>query len=323
VPPDNRSDKIDKQRLRKKMPTPHIVQYQGSKRLLAPRILQYLPRRFGRLVEPFAGMAAITIAVAQKRMADLFVVNDLNAPLVKILCAAIEKPADLVKAYTEVWNEQFSYAGGSVAHFYKVRDEFNAGNQCAENMLYLLARCVKGSVRYGSNGKFNQSPDKRRFGTRPDTLAHNVHAISRLLKGRTEFHSTDYREILGLARQGDVVYMDPPYQGVCSTRDSRYFSGIDFNSFIESIDDLSRRGIDFVISYDGSCGTKQYGEELPAELGLRKVLLKAGWSSQSLLLGRKDITYEALYISRGLQQEMPKTSYHNVHWRQSGGFFSG
>jgi len=286
--------------------TPHIVQYQGSKRLLAPQILQYMPHRFGRLVEPFAGMAAVTVAVAQRQMAGRFVINDLNAPLVKILHSAIETPTDLVETYSEVWNGQFSYPCGSVAHFYKVRNDFNAGDQRAANMLYLLARCVKGSVRYGSNGLFNQSPDKRRFGTKPETLAQNVYAISCLLKGRTEFHSSDYREILENAEPGDIVYMDPPYQGVCSTRDSRYFSGIDFGSFVEAIDGLNRRGIDFLISYDGSCGDKQYGEDLPEELGLHKVLLKAGLSSQSLLLGRKDVTYEALYISRGLQGCMPK-----------------
>jgi len=284
--------------------TPHIVQYQGSKRLLAPRILQYMPLHFERLVEPFAGMAAITIAVAQNRMADSFVVNDLNTPLVEILCDAIENPSGLVEAYSKIWNEQFSYEGGSVAHFYKVRNDFNAGDQSAENMLYLLARCVKGSVRYGSNGMFNQSPDKRRFGTKPETLAQNVREISRLLKGRTEFHSTDYHEVLGMARRGDVVYMDPPYQGVCSTRDSRYFSGIDFNSFVEAIDDLNRKGVDFVISYDGTCGAKHYGKDLPDGLGLHKVLLKAGLSSQSTLLGRRDVTYEALYISKGLQCDM-------------------
>lgn len=49
-----------------KKKTPHIVQYQGSKRILAPQILRYFPLRFERLIEPFAGMAAITIAVAHQ-----------------------------------------------------------------------------------------------------------------------------------------------------------------------------------------------------------------------------------------------------------------
>ena len=280
---------------------PHIVQYQGSKRVLAPQILRFVPSNFNRLVEPFAGMAAITIAVAMQNRADNYLVNDLNSPLVEILKSAIETPNELISQYSKVWNEQFSYPNGSVEHFYKVREDFNNGQQTPANMLYLLARCVKGSVRYGNNGQFNQSPDKRRNGTSPKTLKSNVMAISYYLKGRTRFMSKDYREVLDEARVGDVVYMDPPYQGVSNVRDSRYYSGIEFGDFVEAVDNLNRRGIDFLISYDGKCGDKQYGEDLPDELGLQKVLLNAGLSSQSLLLGKKEITYEALYVSKGLQ----------------------
>lgn len=206
-----------------------------------------------------------------------------------------------IEEYTKVWSEQLTFEKESVEHYYKVRDEFNAGNKSAANMLYLLARCVKGAVRYSNIGLFNQSPDKRRMGTNPNNLARNVHIISNLLKGKTEFTSTDYREITKEARPGDVVYMDPPYQGVCSSRDSRYFSGIKFNEFVECIDDLNRRNIDFAISYDGTCGERQYGEDLPKELGLRKIMLTAGLSSQSILLGKKETTVETLYLSRNLQ----------------------
>ncbi len=283
---------------------PHIVQYQGSKRILAPQILHYLPLKFSRLVEPFAGMAAITIAVSRQRRADNYVINDLNAPLMEVLRSAVEAPDQLIENYSKVWNEQFTFPNGSIEHYYKVRDEFNNGQQVPENMLYLLARCVKGSVRYSSNGQFNQSPDKRRNGTSPQSLRPNVMAISYFLKGKTSFMSKDYREVLDCLKQGDIVYMDPPYQGVSNVRDNRYFSGIDFNDFVDAVDRLNRRGIDFLISYDGMCGEKQYGSDLPKELGLQKILLNAGLSSQSLLLGKKEITYEALYLSQGLQKEL-------------------
>jgi len=280
--------------------TPHIVQYQGSKRNLAPQILRFFPRKFNRLIEPFAGMAAITIAVSKQRRAEHYVLNDLNGPLVNVLRETINNPQKLIEEYTKVWNEQITFEGGSVEHFYKIRKDFNNGNQCAANMLYLLARCVKGSVRYSSNGQFNQSPDKRRMGTNPKNLAPNIYMISSYLKGKTEFSSVDYRDVIKTARQGDVVYMDPPYQGVCSSRDSRYFSGIVFDEFVNCVDDLNSRGIDFIISYDGSCGEKQYGVDLPKELRLKKVMLNAGLSSQSLLLGKKETTVEALYISHSL-----------------------
>lgn len=280
--------------------TPHIVQYQGSKRNLAPQILRYFPQKFNRLIEPFAGMAAITIAVSKQRRAEQYVLNDLNEPLINILREAINNPQKLIEEYTNVWSEQITFEGGSVEHFYKIREDFNDGNKSAANMLYLLARCVKGSVRYSTNGMFNQSPDKRRMGTNPKNLAPNVYMISSFLKGKTEFSSVDYREVTKMAKRGDIVYMDPPYQGVCTTRDSRYFSGICFDDFVECVDDLNSRGIDFVISYDGTCGEKQYGVDLPKELKLKKVMLNAGLSSQSLLLGRKEKTIEALYISPNL-----------------------
>ncbi|MBQ1653324.1 MAG: DNA adenine methylase [Bacteroidales bacterium] len=289
---------------------PHIVQYQGSKRILAPQILQFMPRRFERLVEPFVGMAAITIATAQQNRASKYLINDLNKPIIDLLQMAIENPSELVNRYTEVWKDQFDYEQGNIEHFYKIRSDFNNGDQSPANMLYLLARCVKGSVRYSSDGNFNQSPDKRRNGTSPLNLKKNVDAISYYLKGNTEFMSVDYRDVLEKTTRGDIVYMDPPYQGVSNVRDCRYYSGIEFYDFVDAIDNLNRRGIDFLISYDGMCGGKQYGKDLPKELGLHKVLLKAGLSSQSTLLGKKEITYEALYISRNIAQRVPQKAVH-------------
>jgi len=281
--------------------TPHIVQYQGSKRMLAPQILSFMPRHFSRLIEPFAGMAAITIACAKQERADSYIINDLNKSVSLILQAAVEFPEQLYRDYETIWVEQFNYPDGHVAHFYQIRDEYNNGDISPAKMLYLLARCVKGSVRYGNNGKFNQSPDKRRNGTNPQTLKQNIYAISYYLKGKSLFYALDYREILDMAKQGDLIYMDPPYQGTSNVRDSRYISGITFDEFVDAIEALNYKGADFIISYDGICGKKHYGKELPEELGLQKVLLNAGLSSQSTLLGRKETTFEALYISRGLQ----------------------
>lgn len=283
---------------------PHIVQYQGSKRKLAAQILEYMPRKFNRLIEPFSGMAAISIAAAYEQRANSYYINDINEPLIKILEAAVNSPERLIHAYRNLWDEQFTFSENHLEHYYEVRNRFNAGDASAVNMLYLLARCVKGSVRYSSEGKFNQSPDKRRHGTNPDNLQKNVLSISRLLKGRTVFTSKDYKEILAQANRGDIVYMDPPYQGVSNVRDNRYLSGLDFNEFVDALDDLNKRGIDFLISYDGCCGTRQYGNDLPKELECKKVLLDAGLSSQATLLGRREVTYEALYISKGLSRRI-------------------
>ena len=279
---------------------PHIVQYQGSKRILAPQILQYMPCRINRLIEPFSGMAAISIAVAVEGRAKSYHINDLNEQIIDILKCTINSPEDMISKYSKIWEEQFLFPTGHLDHFYHVRDRYNKGDNSPEIMLYLLARCVKGAVRYGRNGNFNQSPDKRRNGTNPQNLAKNVRQISAILKGHVTFSAIDYKEIFKSVVKGDLIYMDPPYQGVSDTRDSRYLSGVAFDEFTEALEILNHKGIDFMISYDGTCGGQAYGKDIPKRLNCHKIMLNAGLSSQSTLLGKRNTTYEALYLSEGL-----------------------
>ena len=153
--------------------TPHPIQYQGSKRNLAHVILRYIPQNVDCLIEPFAGSAAITIAAAARQIAKNYLINDLNRPLAELLRLIVEFPVDTASFYEKVWNEQH---GDSVEHYNRVRAEFNR-TQDPRLFLYLLARCVKGSVRYNADGMFNQSPDKRRHGTLPQTMRTNIFGV--------------------------------------------------------------------------------------------------------------------------------------------------
>ena len=276
---------------------PHLVQYQGSKRNLASEILKYLPNSFGRLIEPFAGSAAITIACASESKADEYIINDLNKPLIELLKLVIEKPEYTAKKYRKIWTGQEK---DSIEHYYQIREKFNLMKDpiC---FLYLLARCVKGSVRYNNEGLFNQSPDKRRKGTSPSQMEKNIYDISSLLKEKKiDFFSLDYKDIFLMALPGDVIYMDPPYQGVCGESDSRYFSGIEHDEFVEELEKLVKRSISFIVSYDGKCGNKEYGKKIPINKSIKHIILSAGRSSQATLLGKNEITYESLYISNDL-----------------------
>ncbi len=286
------------------MTTPHLVQYQGSKRNIASQILRYFPDDISRLIEPFAGTCAVSILAAKEKRAEHFIVNDVNAPLVDMMRRCIETPEELYETYLDIWNGQFADGQDNVAYFYRIRDEFNAGNQDPARMLFLLARVVKGSIRYNSKGQINQSCDKRRYGTKPETVRHNACMISALLKEKTEFSSVDYREVLRKAKPGDLVYMDPPYQGTSNQEckhDNRYIQGVAYNDFVEALDDLNRRNIDYIISYDGMTGDKKIGMDLPEDLDLFHLYINAGTSAQSVLNGQKQTTYESLYLSPGLK----------------------
>ena len=279
---------------------PHPIPYQGSKRNLAADILRYFPQKFATLCEPFAGSAAITIAVAVNRLGQRYHINDLNKPLMELWRAIIETPERIASQYEALWKKQID----DPRSFYdKARDDFNRTGR-PDLFLYLLARCVKGSVRYNSQGEFNQSPDNRRQGMRPKTMRLQVLGASYYLKGKTTVTSVNYRDVLEKVTRADLVYMDPPYQGVCGNRDTRYLQSVQFCEFVEALDDLNQQGIRYLVSYDGRTGGKTFGKNLPEELNLTLIELYAGRSTQATLLGRVDVTIESLYLSPSLADEL-------------------
>ncbi len=277
---------------------PQPIPYQGSKRQLAPRILPHFPKDTTRIVEPFAGSAAITIAAASRGLAAKFWINDAHTPLMDLWREIIENPDTISLGYARLWNAQL---GNEREFFDIVRSRFNQYHRPAD-FLYLLARCVKAAIRYNSNGEFNNTPDNRRKGARPAEMRQRLEHASSLLQGRTKITAWDYKKVLEKCTENDLVYMDPPYQGVCGNRDQRYLPKIEYNEFCVELEKLNERNIHYVISYDGRTGNKEYGQPMPDSLELTRIELRAGRSTQATLLGRSDVTYESLYLSLNLSQ---------------------
>ena len=282
------------------MKVPHPIPYQGSKRNLASAILDYFPEHVDTLIEPFAGSAAMTLAAAARNVASHHLISDLNKPLIDLWRSMIQSPEKLAKQYEVLWKAQH---GDRRKYYDDVRDEFNRAGK-PDHFLYLLARCVKASVRYNANGEFNQSPDNRRMGALPETMRRQILGASHLLRGKTKLACLDYKEVVAQATVDDLIYLDPPYQGVCGSRDPRYLKSVLFDEFVEVLETLNFRNISYLVSYDGRTGERTHGRRLPERLRLHLVELKAGRSSQATLLGRDEETVESLYLSPTLAEKL-------------------
>jgi len=282
------------------MKIPHPIPYQGSKRNLASQILRFFPEETQRLVEPFAGSAAISIASAYYFKADSFWINDINEPLIKLWEKIIDSPEFIIKKYHDIWFDQI---GKEEEHYYKIRSLFNESHQ-PEHLLFLLAKCVKAAVRYNSSGEFNQSPDKRRKGRRPENMRGDILRVSQLLKNKTTITSLNYEDLIDNLNSNDLVYLDPPYQGTGKSGGFRYFEDVKFDNFVTSLFVLNKKKIPFILSYDGRTGNKVFGKPLPEELNLFKLELDAGRSSTATLHKRTQHTFEALYLSEYLAEKI-------------------
>lgn len=272
---------------------PHPIPYQGSKRQIATAILAKFPDEAGRLVEPFCGSAALSLSAVQADRVQSVWLNDANPPLMRLWREIIDHGESLADRYEGLWNEQ---TGREREFFDEVRAEFNQSHQ-PHHFLYLLVRSVKSVIRYNSRGEFNNTPDNRRRGTRPADMRHRIAAASQLLSTKCLLSHLDYVEVLARCTPDDIVYLDPPYQGVSGRRDSRYGARIDHERFCQELDKLNRRGCRFLVSYDGRTGDKTFGDPLPSDLDLVRLEIRAGRSSQATLLGRSQLTYESLYLS--------------------------
>ena len=277
--------------------TPQPFPYQGSKRNLGPAILPYIPSGIETLIEPFAGSAAITIAAAAHNLAGKFMVNDFNEPLIKLWREIIDAPEKLARQYETLWREQHA----------------------ADREAVFMTRCGKSLIKTRSRtGCFICWRDASKPPCVTMPMASLIKALTIAAMASSPARcariswlhrrfcvagpsaSLDYKEIVERPTTEDLVYLDPPYQGVCGERDPRYLESILFSEFVAVLETLNARDISYLVSYDGRTGDKVHGQRLPPHLRLQLVELEAGRSSQATLLGRDEITVESLYLSRAL-----------------------
>jgi DNA adenine methylase len=275
---------------------PHPIPYQGSKRALAPLIGAYIPSDVDVWFEPFAGSAAMTLRAIHNRIARRYVIADVLEPIARLWQAIIDEPEATAERYRHVWVGQRE---GDAGYFNRVRVRYNASHDPVD-LLYLICRCVKNSVRFNAQGLFTQSVDRRRLGMQPDRMEAAIAGAALMLRGRTEVRSGDWLATTADAGAKDFIYLDPPYLGTTVGRDKRYTRQLGQEQLIAGLENLLERRARFALSYDGMTGGRTYGPPLPTALGLSRLLLDAGTSSQATLLGRSEATVESLYLSPGL-----------------------
>jgi DNA adenine methylase len=174
-----------------------VVKWLGGKRHMVRTLLSVLPERFGRYYEPFAGGAALFFALCPQSA----VIGDRNEYLLE-LYECLRSDADAV----------FGHLSG-YADYYAVRRGWNEGQFApgpvrASAFLWLNRMCFNGLWRVNRHGAMN-SP---RGDARPVFDFEALRAAGRALRS-AELIAGDYRAAVSSASAGDVVYLDPPYDG--------------------------------------------------------------------------------------------------------------
>ena len=217
-----------------------FVKWAGGKQALAVPLLTAFPRTFDRYLEPFVGGGALFFALRPARA----MLADANEWLITTYAAIRDD-----------WQRVVSELGSLV----NTREEFlrlrslppEAGDRFtrAARFVHLNKTCFRGLFRVNRQGCFNVPYGAYQRRTHDPE---NLRAVAALLQG-VDLRVGDFSETLADARDGDFVYLDPPYWKLGGHADfDRYtkdkFRAGDHQRLAELCRDLDRRGVRFVLS---------------------------------------------------------------------------
>jgi DNA adenine methylase len=231
------------------MPSPQdkrlkpIFRWAGSKRQILSRLVGSIPPRFNRYIEPFTGSASLFFHLAPQAA----ILGDLNSELIDAYRQIASRPRS-------VWNTA-SLLPNSEEVYYIIRATLPSTLTKEENavrFLYLNRYCFNGLYRTNRTGAFNV-PFGHSTGAFPEWLAFSRSA--KLLK-QADLIQGDFQETLSRARNGDFVYLDPPFADSRRNGRNEYgegsFNANDIERLHLALHKLHAKGVRFLLSYSAS-----------------------------------------------------------------------
>lgn len=266
-----------------------VIKWSGSKRKVAVELGNHFLHK-KRYFEPFVGGGSML----PFRGVENGVASDIIPELIDLWNLIKINPDIVVKEYESRWN-RLQNQGHAV--YYEVRSDFNKTKNPFD-FLFLTRTCVNGLIRYNSNGDFNNSMHKNRPGINPKRLGQIVNQWSDFIKG-IDFLKQDYRQTLENAGQNDFVFLDPPYGGTKGRYTKNEFNVLEF---YEQLEKLNRKGVSWMLTFDGNAGDREYDFVLPDEIYKTKFFIQTGNSPFTKLMKTSlDQINEAVYTNYDIE----------------------
>lgn len=175
-----------------------FVKWAGGKRWLISNYTDVFPKEYNKYIEPFLGGGAVYFYLNPTKA----ILSDINKELI-ITYNALKKDYLKVIKYLELHNTRHSKE-----YYYIIREqEYVDEYRIAARLIYLNRTCFNGIYRVNKSGKFNVP-----IGSNNEVLYEkdNFEDIMKRLK-KAQIFNDDFGKTIGKAREGDLIFADPPY----------------------------------------------------------------------------------------------------------------
>src|ERR687887_2722680 len=198
-----------------------FVKWAGGKTQLLEKLYSFIPSKFDLYFEPFVGGGALFFYLtSNKNRRFTAYLSDINPELINSYLAVKDNVQKLIILLTQ---HEIEYNKAPEEYYYKLIDNYNIRScsdriERAAQFITLNKTCFNGLYRVNRQGLFNVP-----WGKYKDPLicnSNNLRNISLALRysPNITIKVSDYKEILlENAKEGDFIYLDPPYSPTSST----------------------------------------------------------------------------------------------------------
>jgi len=228
-----------------------VLKWVGGKRQMLNYITKLIPREFDAYFEPFVGAGAVLLELAPNKA----YLNDVNKDLIAVY-ESLKEEDQFVKLLKRLDHHQENH---NEAYYYDVRaidrlDTYNALEpyEKAARVIYLNKAGFNGLYRVNKKGYYNVPSGKRDSVKLYDI--NNLKAIHNYFNTNSiHISSVDFNAAVALAKTGDFVYFDPPYDPWDDKNSFTSYAKGNFNRddqirLFETFKALSERGVKVMLS---------------------------------------------------------------------------
>ncbi|MDC0072330.1 Dam family site-specific DNA-(adenine-N6)-methyltransferase [Gammaproteobacteria bacterium] len=176
-----------------------ILKWPGGKKWIPHKHKLILPTQYNTYLEPFLGGGSVFFNLNPKNS----ILSDINERLINLFTELKENPEELFKKTNDLINTHDD------DQYYGIREKFNTKEPSAVHFLYLNRTCFNGVYRENKKGEFNVPVGRRNSSYFP-FVQEDFLRLSKVLKNSKLRHQ-GFKETLMEAKEGDFIFVDPPY----------------------------------------------------------------------------------------------------------------
>jgi DNA adenine methylase len=258
---------------------PQLLKWVGNKHKFANEIVSHMPENINTYYEPFMGSGAVLGTLTSMNENSLFpkykkaVGSDILPFLIGVFNYVKNDPQRLIQHYRDCIN---NFEDNRQENYLEIRERFNKTFSPLD-FAVISRTCYSGIIRFRKSDGYMSTPIGPHKPISPDSFENRVMIWHKLAKD-VEFINSDFREVMNNAKDGDLVYCDPPYthsQGILYGAQA-----FKIDELWDAIEGCKQRGAKVMLSINGQRKSKSedISVDFPEGLFERKLYVNCGIS---------------------------------------------